>query len=167
MFPPAQSARNGGQLIRSPPPMVAVDADFRMVAAIRATPIDMPKGVADGVRHGTIVVPAVGQLTSVGMATSHNGTQGLVGEDGERLINHMIRHGKQTPFKVGGGRVTHPRAYPSSTIYSISHASLFVKRFLCKDSVRCYYVETIYKKLTPQMRGLISPVWMLIFISSS
>ena len=135
MFPPAQSVGDNREIVRASSPMVAIDADFRIVAAIRTSSVDVPKGITDGVRHGAMVITAESQLPSVGVAAAHNGTQGLVGEDGERLINLIIRHGKQTPFKVGGGRAAHPRACPSSTVYSIPHASLFVNRFLCKDSI--------------------------------
>lgn len=135
MFPPTQSIGDNREVVRASSPMVAIDADFRMVAAIRTSPVDVPKGITDGVRHGAVVITAESQLPSVGMAAVHNGTQGLIGEDGERLINLIIRHGKQTPFKVGGGQAARPRACPSSTVYSIPHASFFVNRFLCKDSI--------------------------------
>ena len=98
MFPSAQSVGDNREIVRTSSPMVAIDADFRMVALVSASPIEMPKGIADGVRHGTVVVPTESQLPSVGVTAVHNGTQRLVGEDGERLINLIIRHGKQTPF---------------------------------------------------------------------
>lgn len=98
MFPSAQSVRDNREIVRTSSPMVAIDADFRMVAAVCTSTVQVPKCIADSVRHGTVVVPAESQLPSVGVAAVHNGTQGLVGEDGERLINLIIRHGKQTPF---------------------------------------------------------------------
>lgn len=55
-------------------------------------------------------------------------------ESGERRIDGL-RHGKQTPFIGRRCRRAHPRACPSSTVYSIPYASLFVNRFFCKDSI--------------------------------
>lgn len=137
MFPSAQSVGDNREIVRASSPMVAIDANFRIVAAIRTSSVDVPKGITDGVRHGSVVITAESQLPSVGVAAVHNGTQGLVGEDGERLVNLIIRHGKQTPFIgrrwVGGTPSGVPP--PSSTVYSIPHASLFVNRFLCKDSI--------------------------------
>lgn len=55
-------------------------------------------------------------------------------EGGERHIDRL-RHSKQTPFTGRRWVAAHPRACPSSTVYSIPHASLFVNRLFCKDSI--------------------------------
>ena len=94
MFPSARSARNGGQLIRSSPPVVAVYTDFSVSVLVSNPTIKMPKGISDSVRHGVGVFFREDKLTSALMTLCANCTQGFVGEDGKRLINLIITHSK-------------------------------------------------------------------------